>query len=200
MKILIVDDHQLFAAGLQHMLTSAFHEASAECYASPEDIVTTSVTDPVSLVILDFYIPGFDAIETIKKISTLYPTAKVVVISSSVSATDRKECLQAGAKAYLEKHLPPEIVLSQLKKVIEDNEVDSISLSFIERKNEKYGLGLKKTEVLILLARGHSNKKIAQRLGLSPETIKTHLTEIYRLIDVSTRDQASEWACQHGFV
>jgi len=158
-----------------------------------------TISDNVHLVLLDFYIPGFDALYYIQQLRHTFLNIKIIVISSSVSPTDRKECLQAGAKAYFEKHLPPDIFLPQLKKVIKDEVIDN-DLSFVDKKNEDYSLGIKKKEILILLARGYSNKKIATRLGVSPETVKTHLAETYKLIGVCSRDEARDWAGLHGLV
>jgi len=199
MEIQIIDDHQLFAAGLKHMLVSEFNNVNVACYCTPQEALDNH-RDNVGLIILDFYIPGFNPLEYIAALQRTYPKAKLVVISSSISSTDRQECLSAGATAYFEKHLPPEIVLSHLENILSDDTKKSDGLSYKASQNDKYKLGSKKTEVLILLARGYSNKKIATRLGVSAETIKTHLSEIYQILHIVNRDEAREWACEHGFI
>ena len=200
MNIFIIDDHQLFAAGLKEMLSSAFNNAYIECFASPAEAIKRKNAQNPELIILDFYIPGFDPLKYIKTLLHTYIHAKLVVISSSVSATDRKNSLSVGATAYFEKNLPPDVVLAQLKDVINNRAADNIDLSFIKLQGNQYGLGEKKTEILILLARGYSTKEIADHLNISSETVKSHLSDIYRIVHVKNRSEAREWAYQHGFV
>jgi DNA-binding NarL/FixJ family response regulator len=200
MNVFIIDDHQLFSSGMKHMLATAFDSADIECFSNPLDALECGKDIDVHLILLDFYIPGYGVAEFIPKLLTRYSGAKIVIVSSSVSSTDRAECLQYGACAYFEKHLPPENVLSQLKKVLSESGFDDVNSSYVHTKNRDFGLGLKKTEVLILLARGFSNKEIAQRLDVSPETIKTHLSDIYRIIQVTSREGARSWAYEHGLV
>lgn len=200
MNIFIIDDHQLFSSGLKHMLAAAFDSAKIERFLNPQEAIEQGNDIDVSLIVLDYYIPGYSASDSIPNLLSAYPDAKIVVISSSISNTDRGECLQYGASAYFEKHLPPEQVLSQLKKILNDSQVDCKNVPYIREKEQDFGLGLKKTEVLILLARGLTNKEIAQRLNVSPETVKTHLSELYRIIHVSNREGARSWAYEHGFV
>ena len=199
MNIQIIDDHQLFAAGLKHMLLSEFERASVSCFGNPQEALEACAND-VDLIVLDFYIPGFNPLEYIAGLLHVNPNAKVVVISSSVSATDRQECLAAGAREYFEKHLPPDIVLANLHNILSGDMDNNVEISYTAKANDQYNLGERKTEVLILLARGYSNKKIACRLGVSAETVKTHLSEIYQILQISSRDEAKDWAAKHGFV
>ena len=113
MNILVIDDHQLFAAGLQHMLKVGFNGASVENYPNPQDAIDQHLGEVVELIVLDFYIPGFDTITYIQEFSRRFKGVRIVVISSSISRSDRQDCLNAGATAYFEKHLPPEVILSQ---------------------------------------------------------------------------------------
>lgn len=197
-EIWIIDDHSLFSAGLKQLLESTVDGFDIRCFGHPDEAAPAAAEAAVSLIIMDFYIPGANSLESISAFSHRYADTPLVVISSSTSLTDKKGCLDAGASAYYPKHAPPDITLEYLTGFIHRKEVEldtSIALQIVQ-----HNLTERQAEILIQVARGHSNKKIARMLELSPETVKTHLAMIYKAIICNTRDEAIDWARSKGLV
>lgn len=196
-EIWIIDDHQLFSAGMKHLLNSVAAHHDIKCFNHPNSAMSEAGV-MASLVIMDFYIPGVDTLNWISEFVKSYPKTPLVIISSSISLIDKKNCLLAGATAYYPKHSPPEITLERLKLHIERNAAgDEVALEFPVCQNN---LTARQVEILIQVARGHSNKKIAKILGVSPETVKSHIATIYKSISCTTRDEAVDWAREKGFL
>lgn len=197
---LIIDDHQLFSAGLQQILMRLTGGGDVHCYDNPEKAFSAEHYSSISLIVLDFYIPGFDIPQWIRLFVEKFPDCPVVIISSSISPSDKKTCLDAGARAYLEKHLPPDIVLDKINEIINGLEPRAEENHSAIPQLRKYGLTHRQLDILIQLARGHSNKKIAEKLQISPETVKSHLSSIYKQLGISTRSEANDWAHDHGMI
>jgi len=196
-EIWVIDDHQLFSAGMKRLLESVAEHHQIKCFNHPKD-ATPEARAIVSLIIMDLYIPGVDTVTWIGELVTVYPATPLVVISSSTSMTDKENCIKAGAAAYYPKHAPPEQTLERLVRFIErktcgeDFELDLVPC--------RHDLTVRQVEILIQVARGHSNKKVAKLLNVSPETVKSHLAAIYKIILCVTRDEAVEWARAKGLL
>ena len=197
-EIWVIDDHQLFSAGIKQMLVNMSDEYKVQCFEHPEDAVILKKNNKVSLIIMDFYIPDAEPLQWIKRFVNQQPDTPVIIISSSISPSDKKNSLEAGASAYYPKHAPPEDIMLRLQQFIDVGvHQPDTDVELVDSASE---LTSRQMDILIQLARGSSNKKIAQILGVSPETVKSHVTAIYRIINCETRDQAIEWARSKGFV
>jgi DNA-binding NarL/FixJ family response regulator len=197
---LIIDDHQLFSAGLQQILMTLTKRHCIHCYDNPKKALLFCDLTPISLVLLDFYIPGFDIPDWITLFVEKLPNSPVVIISSSVSPSDKKDCLNSGATAYFEKHLPPDIFLDNIKEILKSSRLYKETNQSVSSQVHKHGLTDRQVDVLIQLARGNSNKKIAAKLGISSETVKSHLSSIYKQLGLSARSEANDWAHERGMI
>ena len=195
--IWIIDDHQLFSEGLRQMLAMRSKSHNIQCFRHPGEVPADTAAQ-VALIILDFYIPGADTLAHIRRFSERYPSAPLVIISSSTSLADKKQCLDHGATAYYPKHAPPDVTLESLARFIDGGECETNRA--LELLPERYDLTAKQVEILIQVGRGYSNKKIAALLTVSPETVKSHLAAIYRQISCGSRDEAVQWAREKGLV
>ena len=192
-SIWIVDDHQLFSAGLFYMLNVHFSEFPVRYFRTPVDAEDSR--DPPTLILLDFYIPGFTINDWLPKWSNRWPKVPILVISSSTSFVDRDIALELGATGYLPKHLAPEETLDLIQRVLKKPEPIDLEQDLVVSQQ----LSKQQAEILTQMARGHSNRKIAQLLNISPETVKTHLSTIYHKIGCRGRDQAVMWARKFGY-
>lgn len=195
--IWVIDDHQLFSAGMQQMLVNLTSQ-HIRCFNKPQAAQKQLPKERIVLIIMDYYIPDVDALYWIKHFAEHYPETPIVIVSSSISPSDKLNSLQAGASAYYPKHTSPPLIMAKIQNWIENGKANmdsDISLGASE-----HNLTPRQVDILIQLARGGSNKKIAKILSISPETVKTHITAIYKIIDCDTRDQAIEWARSKGFV
>ena len=198
--IFIIDDHQLFGAGMQQMLASALKVSHIHCFDNPEVAFKQPLQNTPLLIILDFYIPGYDVIHWIALFAKKFPISPIVIISSSFSPSDKKNCMDAGANAFFEKHLHPGIVLDKIKDILDNNYASMTTTPVNIILSQEHGLTDRQIDTLIQLARGKSNKKIAERLDISPETVKSHLSSIYKALNLYNRDAAVDWAREHGLV
>ena len=193
----IIDDHQLFSAGLRQMLAARTQTHDIQCFPHPAEVPADPPL-PVALIVLDFYIPGADTLAYLSRFSRDYPATPLVVISSSTSLADKKHCLDHGASAYYPKHAPPDVTLKSLARFLVG--ADGATDRRLELPPERHDLTAKQVEILIQVARGFSNKKIAELLFVSPETVKSHLAVIYRQVGCGNRDEAVQWARDKGLV
>jgi len=197
---LIIDDHQLFAGGFSHLLSSIDSIDHVYCFSDPQSAVDLQTDHQIPLVVSDLYIPGYDMYVWFGKLRARFPHSSLMVISSSISRSDRVDCLAAGADLYFEKHADPAIVVAGTSDLLKKIPLSDDFLDRTAVEAQEIGLTNKQIDILVHLARGLSLKEIAVRFQISPETVKSHLSRVYATIGVSGRSAASVWAKRHGLV
>ena len=199
---LIIDDHQLFAGGFSHLLSSIDSIDSVSCFSNPQCAVDMRLEQDqeMSLIVSDLFVPGYDMYIWFPKLRKRFPHAKLLVISSSISRSDRVDCLSAGADLYFEKHADPALVVEGITGLLTQAPINDDFLSRTAIEAQEIGLTNKQIDILVHLARGLSLKEIAVRFHISPETVKSHLSRVYAVIGVSGRSAASVWAKRHGLI
>jgi len=197
---IIIDDHQLFAGGFSHLLSSIDTIDSVSCFSNPQCAVGLCSEQEVSLIASDLFVPGYDMYVWFPKLRERFPLASLLVISSSISRSDRVDCLSAGADLYFEKHANPELVVEGISGLLAKAPIQDNFLSRTAIEAQEIGLTHKQIDILVHLARGLSLKEIAVRFNISPETVKSHLSRVYAIIGVSGRSAASVWAKRHGLI
>ncbi len=191
-RAVIIDDHRLFGAGLSGLVSSLSQISDAQYCETPAAALGLPASD-VRLVAADFFVPGYPASEWLPKLKAHFANAILVVVSSSPSRTDRDISEASGAVAFLEKHLHPELFLEQLDRLLDGGDPN-----FSTPSDPTGRLSPRQLDILVELCRGQSVKVIARHLGLSPETVKTHLSRLYRELNVSSRTEAVQWAFENG--
>mgnify|MGYP000179840576 CR=1 FL=1 len=192
-QALVIDDHNLFAAGMTSLIGNLPEIAAAAHFPNPEAAIAGAGTEPVVLVIADFYIPGFPAETWLPRLREHFAEATMVVVSSSLSRADREQSEAFGAAAFFEKHARPEWVLESLTALMAGGDVVPAA-----RDDLAGTLSPRQIEILTELCRGGSQKEIAVSLGVSPETVKSHISRIYRELAVDGRQGAVDWAHRNG--
>jgi len=201
----VIDDHRLFNAGLSRLLTTLSGVDEVLSFANPQAAFDSKAEGKnVRIIISDYFMPGYKIDEWMPIMHEHYPNTPKVIISSSISSVDREKCLRLGAIAYFEKHLEPESVLLGLQQILDQcyehkTGVISPAQQFAEQFSD-YGLTPRQVEVLIRLARGLSYQSIALELGVSRETVKTHLSHLYGILNITSKSEAVDWARDHGLV
>jgi DNA-binding NarL/FixJ family response regulator len=197
----IADDHRLVLDGIRRAL-----EADGEFEIVGETQSGTQVLPLVSrekpdLVLLDVRMPHMDGLACLDEIRRRHPEIKVVMLSASTSGDLIDAALRRGASAYVVKSVDPDDLPATLRQALEGNVHTAIGLED-DRKSGAKALGLTDREVTILgaLARGLSNDEIAKEFWVAPQTVKFHLTNIYRKLGVKNRTEATRLAYQHGLV
>jgi DNA-binding NarL/FixJ family response regulator len=153
------------------------------------------------VVLLDFRMPDMDGLAVLDRIRKHYPEVKVVMLSGSDDPELIQDALRRGASAFILKQIDPRDLPGAIRQAVEGTIYSAIGRT--EETNggsNTLGLTPKELDVLNRLARGLSNKEISKELWLSEQTIKFHLTNIYRKLGVANRTEATRHAYQRGLV
>jgi DNA-binding NarL/FixJ family response regulator len=217
--ILIVDDHPLFRSGIRWSLEQVpnFHVVG-EASDGGEAIRLADERSP-DVILVDLSLPGMNGLEVARALKRRQPQAGVVILTMHQDDEQLFNAIRAGASAYCTKDIEPnelidviarvargeylinEMVLSRpfvasrvLDQFRELSRMDRSSIGFFSP------LTPREIEILDCVARGHSNKEIAQLLGISDQTVKNHITSILRKLAVNDRTQAVIYALRHGWI
>jgi DNA-binding NarL/FixJ family response regulator len=201
MRVLIADDHKLILEGIKRALTETDDfEVVGECSSGAQVLPMVGRTEP-DIVLLDLRMPGMDGLTCLGQIRKRYPDVKVVILSVSTDENLIQTVLKRGASAYIVKSINPIDLPSALRQAIEGTVYSAIGLpAEVDSPARAAGLTERETSILSALARGLSNEAIGKELWVAEQTVKFHLTNIYRKLGVSNRTEAARLAYQHGLV
>ena len=174
-------------------------EIVGETRSGSEVLPRVAETRP-DIVMLDVRMPVLDGLQVLDRLQAEYPETKVVMLSGLDEPELAAEALRRGAKAFVGKAIDPAELAPILCQII-DGTLAAESFANgagAERASDKLGLTAREREILGHVAAGRSNKQIAGELWLSEQTIKYHLTNLYRKIGVSSRTEAARFAYDHG--
>jgi DNA-binding NarL/FixJ family response regulator len=201
MRVLIADDHKLIVEGIKQALqaTPGF-EVVGECSSGSQVLPMVGRTNP-DIVLLDLRMPGADGLTCLAQIRKRHPEVKVVVLSVSTDENVIETVLKRGASAYIVKSINPIDLPSALRQAMEETVYTAIGLPEAgESAARAAGLTEREASILSALARGLSNEAIGKELWVAEQTVKFHLTNIYRKLGVSNRTEAARLAYQNGLV
>jgi DNA-binding NarL/FixJ family response regulator len=200
LRILLADDHALFRAGLRHLLTNFGDRLQIEeAYDYDNTAARLSELDDLDLLLLDLNMPGMRGISAVEELRALAPDVPIIVISVRETAEDVRKAIDAGAMGYIPKSSTPEVMMSALQLVLSGGiylpphllqELPAAENGSDGSDDQLARLTPRQRDVLRLLAKGQSNKQIADVLGLAPGTVKIHISRILRAFKVQNRTQA----------
>lgn len=202
LKVVVADDHRLMLEAIRTALESADDiEIVAETTSGSQVLPIVGQTDP-DLVLLDFRMPEMDGLVCLDRLRQRYPRVKVVMLSAVDDPQLIDAALTRGASAFIVKHIDPRDLPSALRQAYEGTVYRSLGTVVQDGAGAAREAGLSPSEVRVLkaMAMGLSNKQIAKELWLSEQTVKFHLRNIYRKLDVANRTEASRYAYEHGLV
>ncbi len=209
-RVLIVDDHELFRAGVRMQL-EALVDVVGEASGVDDAVRLIEELTP-DVVLLDVHMPDGGGIEVLKRSAALQPQPRFLALSASDAAEDVIALIRAGARGYVTKSISPAELHDAIARVCEGDAVFSPRLagfvldafagpagqapSAAEEPHESDvdQLTPREREVLRHLARGYMYKEIAQRLGISVKTVEAHVSAVLRKLQLSNRHQLSRWA------
>jgi DNA-binding NarL/FixJ family response regulator len=203
LRILLADDHQLILDGVRRALEEAPEEFEIVGEATKGSHVLPLVkrTQP-HVVMLDLRMPEIDGLVCLDQIKKRYPETKVIVLSVSADRSLIDNVLRRGASAYIVKSVNPVDLPAAIRQALDETVYTAIGLSSDSPSSAAKQAGLTARELAILtaLAQGKSNAAIAKELWVAPQTVKFHLTNIYRKLNVANRTEAARYAYQQGLV
>jgi NarL family two-component system response regulator LiaR len=199
-KVLVVDDHPLMVEGIRRALEGCEDfEVVGEAHNGTQVLPMIRNTGP-DIVLLDLRLPGMDGLTCMARIQQQYPDVKVVVMSVFFDREHIDAALQRGACSYIVKSINPADLPSALRQAIEGTVFHALGLPHDDQGSAGKAAGLTERETAILsgVARGLSNQAIGKELWVTEQTVKFHLTNIYRKLGVANRTEAARYAYQHG--
>jgi DNA-binding NarL/FixJ family response regulator len=202
MRVVIADDHQLMLAGVRRALEEdGGFEIVGETRNGAQVLPLVSRTEP-DLVLLDVRMPQMDGLACLDEIRRRYPKIKVVMLSASQEEQLIETALRRGASAYVVKNIDPTDLPSTLRQALEGNVYSAVAATAEVETTGARAAGLTDREIAILkaLARGLSNDEIAKEFWVARQTVKFHLTNIYRKLGVRNRAEAMRKAYAFGLV
>ncbi len=211
-RILLIDDHTLFRAGLKDLLTRRGIKVVASVGNGEEGLkMANEFKSELDVVLLDMRMPKMDGIGVLRLLKKEHPDLPVAMLTTSSVEEDLIGALKNGAQGYLLKDMEPDELVVALKDIIEGKTVVAPDLApvlaqavqgKIKPKEEKINpfssLTPREFEILTLLAEGQSNKVIARNLGISDGTVKLHVKAILRKLNISSRITAAVMAVEYG--
>jgi len=198
----VVDDHQLMLDAIRLTLEQSEDiELVGEALTGSEALPLIGRTHP-DLVLLDIRMPQMDGLTCLGKIRERHPKIKVVILSGIDEPEQIQTALKHGASAFVVKHVDPRDLASALRQAMAGTVFQMLGSGESSEENAAKAAGVTESEMRVLtaLARGLSNKQIAAELFITEQTVKFHLTNIYRKLHVANRTEATRYAYQHGIV
>jgi DNA-binding NarL/FixJ family response regulator len=202
-SVVIADDHGVVRDGLAGAIAAQPGvEVVATAQNGAEAVEHCRALSP-DVVLMDLEMPVLDGIEATRIIRGERPETAVLVLTSFADLRRITAALDAGAAGYLLKDSSAEDVVRGIRAAAAggsplDPHTARLLLEAKDAPDPLEGISPREREVFALLLDGLPNKLIAQKLGISEKTVKTHLTSIFRRIDVTDRVQAVLWAERHG--
>jgi two-component system, NarL family, nitrate/nitrite response regulator NarL len=214
MRVLLADDHALVRDGMKPFLldlADTVEILEAATFDQAVEIAGSGLV--IDLALLDLRMPGMDGLNGLSKFRERFPDVQVVIVSGQYSYSDINSALERGARGYVPKTIGGEAMLNALRLVLAgERYVPSIFFETAKKEAARKGamrglpsdnplaeLTNREWQVLSELIAGHSNKQIGRTLGLEEITIKIHLRNVYRKMNVSNRAQAVRVALQSGW-
>lgn len=210
-RILVVDDHGIVREGLKMVLGlepdfDVVGEAS-----NGEEAIERALRFRPDVVLMDVLMAGMDGIEACRQIKSDLPETKVLMLTSHDATQAVESALLAGASGYLLKNGGREDLLKGVRAVAEGQSLLSpgittrvlerfADLTRKERERDNDLLSEREKEVLVLVARGLTNREIAAALIISENTVRNHISHILDKLGLSRRSQVATYAVQHGLL
>ncbi len=216
-RVLLVDDHALFRSGIKSLLQRhAEFEIVGEAGDGMEGVKRAGQLKP-DVVLLDLHMPGLSGRDAAAMMAEESPSSNVLMLTVSEDAEDLIETLRAGACGYLLKNIEADALIAAINKAAEGESVISPQMMGKLLKgvrgelppktaaqtvvaSELNKLSPREREILTFLARGQSNKEIARKLELAESTVKIHVQNILRKLNLTSRVQAAVFAVEQGIV
>jgi DNA-binding NarL/FixJ family response regulator len=211
-RVLLVDDHEIYRAGLRGLLEEAGIDIVGEA-ASGEGALALVEEKHPNVVIMDLNMPGMGGIEAARQIATLAPLTRVIMLTVSSAAPDITDAVLAGACGYLLKSATTQEIVGGITAASRGDALlsPSVAAKLLERVREapvrpnipdpaSASLTDRELEVLRLLSSGMDNAEIGRTLFISPSTVKNHISSILLKLQIENRIQAAVYAVRSGLV
>jgi len=209
LRVLIADDHPLFRAGMRALLETMPDMEVVGVAGTGDEVLALAERVEPDVVLMDLHMPALGGIEATRRIVDSYPSAAVLVVTMFDDDYSVFTAMRAGARGYVLKDADEEEVLRSIRAVGHGEAIFSPAIArrmvdfFAVPRSGARPHGFTRLsqgvrEVLGLIAQGVNNAAIADRLCLSPKTVRNHISNIFSKLQVADRAQAIVRARQAG--
>lgn len=204
-RVVIADDHGMFRQGVREMLGTAEDLEVAGEAADGEEAVAVVERAKPDVVLLDVEMPVLGAEEAMLRMLEVSPPPRVVIVTMHDEPRLVRWFMEHGASAYLVKSASLEELLSAVRAAVgssrsPDEEALVLPREVLENMEETEGLSKREREILLLAARGMSNRRISGSLHLAEATVKRHLANVYARTGANSRTEAARMAISKGWI
>ncbi|WP_422873450.1 response regulator [Curtobacterium sp. RRHDQ66] len=209
---MVVDDHALVRSGLRAVLGTTDDCTVVGEAGTGEEALDVAAEVTPDVVVMDLSMPGIGGVAATAELRARFPGLRVLVLTTFADDDRVRAALSAGATGYLLKDAAPDDVVRAVRAAARDEvPIDPrVARSLLPRmrdadmrdpRSSASGPDIppRERDVLVLVARGMSNKQIGTALGIAERTVKAHLGNVFRRIGVTDRTSAALWARDHGY-
>jgi two-component system, NarL family, nitrate/nitrite response regulator NarL len=213
-RVLIADDHRLFRDGLRRLFDGdAGFAVVGEASDGPQAIRFAEDAKP-DVALLDVAMPGMSDFEALRELPVRSPGVRPILLTAGIEKPQMMTALQLGARGVIMKNSAPAVLFKCIRAVIagqywleRSSVADLVELlrrlaedAREDQKRSRFGLTRRELEIVAAVAAGDTNKGIAERLQLSEDTVKHHLTHVFDKLGVFTRLELALYAINHGLL
>ncbi len=199
--IIVADDHPIFREALGRIVRQVIKGSIVE--VADFDTLLTALEggkDP-KLLLLDLVFPGFNGAGALASLRKQLPRTPIIVVTMNQDEEVAKSIMAAGANGYVSKTVLPEEMKRAFESVLEGELVylaEGVQPSSALPTPVHESLSQRQFELMVYLAQGKSNKEIARELGISPHTVRAHMSVLFEKLDLTSRSAAAAYAVKYG--
>lgn len=199
-RLLLADDQPIFVEGVRTVLEAVEDIEIVGSADSEAKVLPAIANKQPDFVLMDFLQPSLEGVACLERIRARYPEVKVALISALREPTVIESALRRGACAFVLKTIDPNDLAGVIHQIMNGTVFRAVDFAEPEpaEASRPAGLTERETSILQALARGLSNEAIAKELWITKQTVKFHLRNIYRKLEVSNRTEAVRFAYQNS--
>lgn len=207
-NVMLVDDHDLVRSGIKRILTDVGDiEVVAEADSGEQAVRQAREIRP-DVILMDLSMPGIGGMEATRKITRSMPEAKIIAVTIHEDEPFPARLLEAGAVGYLTKGCDVREIIDAIKSVylgeqyLTPGVAQKLALSFVNHRDKAplEELTQRETQVMLMIVKGEPNKRISEKLCLSPKTTSTYRYRLFEKLGVINDVELTRFAIRHGLI